>query len=524
MEQLSALDAAFVYLESPRSPMHVGGVYLVDRARASPDFGHETVRAHIAGRLQLARTFRQRLVEVPLALGHPFWVEDPDFDLLHHLPCRTLEPPGGKRELMALAAEVFEQPLDRARPLWELIFVDGLDSYPGMTPGSMALIGRVHHAAVDGMSGVEIMGALLDPAPDTARPLPPDPWKPERLPGGLELAARSYRKLGAKSIDLARGLRETVRGAGDLLSEVGGGSGPGSSVRPTLPLQAPRSPLNRPVSGEQSFGGVDFDLDRIKGVRSRVPGATVNDVVLALCSGALRRWLKDRDELPEKPLVAMVPVSVRTRDEQGTQSTKTLGNQVSAMLVDLATELAGPHLRLAAIQRATRGAKGSGMILPANRLMEFVPSETAAMAARLYTRLKVAERHRPFFNLVITNVPGPQIPIYLAGAEVHGHIGMAPIFDGMGLILVVFSLSGRLSIGITACADILPNVGEFESMLEDSLAELEGPSGTGPEDPGDLEEQLARRGRRPEIEALHGASRRLGEAIERLNRSLDEEE
>lgn len=493
--------------------MHIGGVYLIDRGQAGAEFGYESLCAHVAGRLQLAKTFRQRLVEVPLALGHPFWVEDPDFDLVRHLPRHTLAAPGGKRELMALAAEVFEQPLDRSRPLWELAFVDGVDGYPGMSPDSVAIIGRVHHAAVDGMSGVEIMGALLDPTPDADPRLPPDPWQPERLPSGLELAARSYGKLGTKSIELARGLRRTVRGAGKVaLSAVEGGS----AARPTLPLQAPRSPLNQPVSAGRSFGGVDFDLARFKEIRSRVSGATVNDVVLAVCAGALRRWLAARSELPKKPLVAMVPVSIRSTGDRAS-----LGNQVSAMLVDLATDLEDPHLRLAAIQRATQGAKGSGMALPANRLMEFVPSETAAMAARLYTRLKVAERHRPFFNSVITNVLGPQIPIYLAGARVHGHIGMAPIFDGMGLILVVFSLSGRLSIGITACAEILSDVAEFEGMLEESLAELE----TEPAVPLDsLNATLAPRGRRPEIEALHSASQRLEEAIERLNRSLEEEE
>nr|WHV03940.1 putative wax ester synthase/acyl-CoA:diacylglycerol acyltransferase [uncultured bacterium] len=516
MEQLSSLDSAFVYLESARTPMHVGGVYLIDRGKAGTGLSYARLRAHVAGRLQLARTFRQRLIEVPLTLGHPFWVEDPDFDLDLHLPRYTLPAPGGKRELMALAAELHGAPLERSRPLWELAFVDGVDEYPGMSRGSVALVGRVHHAAVDGMSGVEIMGALLDPAPDTDRNLPPDPWQPERLPGGLELAARSYRSLGAKSIALARGLRQTVRGAGEVLIATEDDAAGKPAVRPTLPLQAPRSKLNHPVSGRQTFGGVDFDLARLKDLRSRVPGATVNDVVLAVCAGALRGWLAAHDGLPRKPLVAMVPVSVRGAADQGA-----LGNQVSAMLVDLATELEEPLLRLAAIRRATQSAKSTGMVLPANRLMDFVPSETAALAARLYTRLKVAERHRPFFNLVITNVPGPQIPIYMAGARVHGHLGMAPIFDGMGMILVVFSLSGRLSIGITACAEILEDVAEFEEMLGASLVELEAAAAT---PASELDELLAGRGRRPEIAALHDASQRLGAAIERLNRSLDEEE
>lgn len=516
MEQLSALDASFVYLESERTPMHIGGVYLIDAADTGEGFGFERLRQHVAGRLQLARTFRQRLIEVPLALGHPFWVEDPDFELARHMPRYRLPAPGGKRELMALAAHLFETPLDRSRPLWELAFVEGLDNYPGMSAGSFAVVGRVHHAAVDGMSGVEIMGALLDPAPDTQRNLPPDPWKPERLPGGLELAARSYGKLGAKSVGLARGLGAMARDAGKMLGATASEPGALLDAPPTLPLQAPRTPVNRQVTRRRGFGGVGFDLERLKAVRRHVEGATLNDVVLAICAGALRRWLEDEDALPRKPLVAMVPISVRSSDDSGS-----LGNQVSAMLVDLATDLDEPHLRLASIQRATRTAKVSGRALPANRLMELVPSETAALATRLYTRLEIAERHRPFFNLVITNVPGPQMPIFLAGARIHRYVGTAPVFDGMGMILAIFSLDGRLSIGITACAKIMPDVARFEDLLEDSLRELEaGP----PPDLDRADAMVADRRRRPEIEALRGATERLGAAIARLDRRLDEEE
>jgi WS/DGAT/MGAT family acyltransferase len=509
MQQLSALDSAFVYLESPRTPMHIGGVYLIDRAQAGPGFGFEAVRAHVESRLQAARTFRQRLIEVPFALGHPFWIEDPDFEVADHVPRHRIPSPGGKRELMALAAELFAAPLDRTRPLWELAYVEGVDSYPGMGPDSVALIARVHHAAVDGMSGAEIMGALLDPDPAAARKLPPDTWAPDRVPTGLELAARSYGRLGSKSVELARALGSTVLGVGKML----GGSLEGT---PTLPLRAPRTPLNAPVSSRRSFGGVDFDLDRIKAVRRHVSGATVNDVLLAVCAGALRRWLEDRDALPERPLVAMVPMSVR-----GEHQSRSLGNQVTAGLVELATEEDDAHLRLAAIQRSSRRAKGYGRALPANRLMELVPSETAALASRLYTRMKLAEKHRPIFNLAITNVPGPQIPMYLSGARVHGHLGMAPVFDGMGLILVIFSFDGRLSIGISACAEVLPDVVELEEMLTESLAALEREPLV---DPAALVEAVSKRHARPEIAALHDASQRLGAAIERLNRGLDEEE
>ncbi len=521
MEQLSALDAAFVYLESPRTPMHIGGVYLIDGATAGPDFGYQTVRAHVESRLGVARTFRQRLVEVPLTLGHPYWIEDPDFDLDLHLPHVGVPRPGGKAELMRLAADLFARPLSRQRPLWEMAFVDGIDGYPGMSPGSYALIARVHHAAIDGVSGAEIMGALLDPDPEARRKLPPDRWRPERVPNGVELVARSYGKVGSKSIDLAKILGRTLTGAGSLagrtLSE--------TLERPPLPMTAPRTVLNSRVGRHRRFGGVEFPLDRIKEIRGRVPGTTVNDVLLAVCAGALRDWLAARGELPPEPLVAMVPMSVRAEDGKAA-----MGNRVTALLVELATHVDDPHERLLRIHRSAAGAKGYGRALPANELMEFVPSETAALASRLYLRLRGSDRHRPFFNLVITNVPGPPVPIYLAGARVHGHVGTAPLFDGMGLILVIFSLAGKISIGITSCPEVMADVTEMEALLERSLETLEAPVTS---DPRELAATTGSDRREGEpgpapaattLDRLYDATDRLEAALERLERRTGEPE
>ncbi len=514
MEQLSALDAAFVYLESPRTPMHIGGVYLFDAAQTGGDFGYDAVRAHVASRLSVARTFRQRLVEVPLSMGHPYWIEDPDFDLDLHLPRIGVPRPGGKDELMRLAADLFSRPLSRQRPLWEMAFVDGIDGYPGMSPGSFALVARVHHAAIDGMSGAEIMGALLDVDPRSRRELPADNWEPERVPAGVELVARSYGKIGSKSIDLAKTLGRTLSGAGSLVTK----TLEESLERPPLPMTAPRTTLNSRVGPHRSFGGVDLELERIKRIRERVQGTTVNDVILAICAGALRSWLADRDELPDEPLVAMVPMSVRARDQKAA-----MGNRVSAMLVELATQIEDPHERLLRIHRSAAGAKGYGRALPANELMEFVPSETAALASRLYLRMRGSDRHKPFFNLVITNVPGPPVPIYLAGARVHGHIGTAPLFDGLGLILVVFSLAGRISIGITACEEVMNEATELERRLEEAVADLEAePVATlvaseEAEEPKATEESVEAVEPRSTLERLSDVTDRLEAALSRLD-------
>ena len=253
MEQLSALDAAFIYLESTRTPMHIGGLYLID-AKDAGGLSYEALRAHVASRLPLARPFRQRLVEVPLAMGHPYWVEDPDFDLHLHLPHLGVPRPGGKAELMRLAADLFARPLSRSRPLWEMAFVDGVDNYPGMSPGSYAIIARVHHAAVDGISGAEIMGALVDPTPSGGREIAPDSWRPEKLPKGVELVAKSYGKLGSKSIDLAKTLGRTLSGAGSLVRR----TLEETRERPPIPSRAPRTPFNARVGPHRPFGGIQM--------------------------------------------------------------------------------------------------------------------------------------------------------------------------------------------------------------------------------------------------------------------------
>jgi len=463
MRQLTALDASFVYMETSRTPMHIGGMYLLDASQVDQTFGYDQFRSLIESRLSLARIFRQRMLEVPLGLGHPFWIEDPDFDLDLHLPRIGAPRPGGKKELMRLASDILARPLNRSRPLWEMAFVDGVDEYPGLSQGSFAVISRVHHAAIDGASGAEIMGALADIGP-VPRKVPTDHWQPEQVPNSLDLAKKSYSGFAGKPKEVLGLLSELISGTGQLLKS----RKTRQELPPTLPMSAPRTRLNSIVTSQRNFGGVEFDLSQIKALRKLVPGSTVNDAILAVCSGALRRYLQHHQDLPEKSLIAMAPISVRSKEQK-----TDMGNQVSAMLVKLATDEPDPTKRLHDIHQNTISSKKYSSALPANRLIDLVPSELAGLAARLYTRMKVADRHKPFFNLIITNVPGPPIPLYIAGARVHSHFGMAPVFDGMGLILVVFSQAGKISVGINACKQILPDIELFEQMIEESLMELE---------------------------------------------------
>jgi len=492
--------------------MAIGAVYVIDSGDAPEGFSYDTWRSLVQDRLQLSKVFRERLIEVPWDLSFPYWIRDPDFDLDGHLPLVTLPAPGGMTELMQLAAENFGRLLDRGQPLWEISFVEGLDRIPGILAGSFALITKVHHAAVDGKAGSEMMTALFDTSPEIRQIDDEDNWQPEELPSNLDVIARSWFKVGHKALDLVGFVGKLAVGAASLQTD--------SRLKKLQPppriLTAPSTIFNQPLSSGRTFWGRNFDFERVRVIRKAVAGATINDVVLAICAGGLRSYLAARDELPAKPLVAMAPISVRG-DEQGT------GNQVSGMLVNLATDLDDALERLENIKLNTQRSKIHASALPVDKITEFLPSETLAAAARVYTRTRLGGTHRPFFNVTITNVPGPPIPIYVAGARVHSAFGMAPILDGLGLILVVLSYDGRLSIGISSCQQIVPDPEYLAECFEQSFTELEVAIG-----PADVEVPVDEQsGEKPDkkvelqdvsdpLKAFHDASTALDKAIESL--------
>jgi diacylglycerol O-acyltransferase len=474
MKQLSGLDSAFLYLESESSPMHIGGVSILEPNTPGGPFTLDKLRALMASRLSTCRTFTEKLVDVPLNLGRPYWAEDPDFNLDVHVERTQLPEPGGMEELRALVEWELAQPLDRNRPLWHLLLVEGLEQVRGVPKGSLAVISRIHHAAIDGVSGSEMMSALFDPTPEPRQMPAAAPREPEEIPSKLELLARAGK-------NLLPGARELGGVVGDALKGVirSGATWAFERVElPPLPFGAPHSVFNGKVSKRRIWDCVHLPMERLKAVR-KATSATLNDVVLTVCAGALREYLLGRGELPENPLVAMVPISVRTSDEKGA-----MGNQVSAMLVSLATDCAEPKERLDRVMRSAYDSKVYNRAVGARTLTDtskMVPFAVAGVAARLYSRMHLAEKHRPIFNLVITNVPGPDIPLYVAGAKLLAHAGMAPIFDGMGLMLPVFSYNGRIAIGVVSCPEMLPDPFHFTSLFEPSLAALEEALGLAPD-------------------------------------------
>lgn len=463
MKPLTALDAAFLYLESERAPMHVGGIILAESTLAdgSP-YTFDHFRQMMSERLHLSPIFRRRIVELPLNLGHPYWIEDPAFSLDNHLLHVSLPDPGGWAELMELSARFFSSCLSRSRPLWDGIFVTNvkLDTFDAPVT---AFLSKVHHCAVDGVSGAEILGALLDPSPEPRVFKDAPAWEGERIPSAAELLARSYGKAIGKTASLTKMLGQTV--ASSAKTAVGGEL---RNVKPPpMPFAAPKTLLNVPVDSHRTFSAKRFSLADIKRIKN-MAGGTVNDVVLAVCAGALRRYLEGRNDLPDKPLIAMAPISTRTKEQSGTA-----GNQITGMLVSLATDLSDPLQRLDTIMGSARGSKTYSRAAKVTDILEFVPSATAAAASRLYCSMKVADRHRPFFNCIITNVPGPPVPLYLAGSRMLANIGMAPIFDGIGLILVIFSYNGQLTISATSCRGIIPDPEALTEAFAPAMAELE---------------------------------------------------
>jgi WS/DGAT/MGAT family acyltransferase len=463
MQQLSAMDASFVYLETPHTPMHIGSVAIYDPSTAPGGFVRfKDILQFIESRLSGARSFRQRLVRVPFDLDHPYWIEDPEFDIEFHVRHIALPKPGDWRQLCIQVARLHARAMDMTKPLWEFTIIEGLDNIEGLPPGCFALVSKVHHAAIDGMSGVEMSAALHDLDANMTPPGTIDAWKPDHMPHVADLLVRSYFNSLAQPMRVMETIGRSLPGMAKLSSEVRRGD---VSLRNARPAQKTR--LNGKVSGHRVWDAVPFKLADIRAIKDAVPDATVNDVILAVVGGALRNYLDDKGELPRETLTAMAPISVRGDAGKGA-----MGNQVSAMVVGLGTQIADPIERLrfvhqeAVNSKALTGAVGAKNLADYSRLM---PSALAGLAARLYTRIGAANAHSPAFNCVVTNVPGSRVPLYFAGARMVGMYGTGPIFDGMGLINTIYSYGSTIAVSFTADRDMMPDPAAYADALRETF-------------------------------------------------------
>ena len=479
MRQLTSLDAQFLALETRRQTGHVGSVAILDPATtASGTLTLADPEALITERLPLLPPLRWRLRAVPLGLDYPYWVDDADFDLHFHVREIGLPVPGSDEQLAEQVARIVSRPLDRGRPLWELYLISGLAS------GNVAMLTKIHHAVIDGLSGAEILGLLLDLTPEIRTIEAAGPWGDNApVPGdlgmlvqGLVGAARyPLRALSALPSALPN-IEETqfkvipgVASLGRLVNRA-----QHALTRHDGPVQhthlvAPKTSFSGRISAHRRFTFGQLALADVKTIKNAY-GYTVNDVIVSICAGAVRRWLIAHDELPDDPLVAQIPVSVRTQEQIGTY-----GNQIMLMAAALLTNIADPVERLARTHDALGDMKERHRALPASLLADanhFIPPAVFSRAARLTFGIATSRPGRPVWNLVISNVPGPQFPLYLAGARLDANYPVSVITHGMGLNITVMSYMGHLDFGIVADREQMPDVALLMGWLREELASL----------------------------------------------------
>ena len=461
-EPLSVLDSSFLYLERPNVHMHVAGVAILDPAtRPGGTLRADDIASLVEARIHLVPRFRQKALFPPFGLGRPMWADDDDFDIDFHVRRAALPSPGGRRELADFVQRVHSRPLDRSKPLWEMYVIEGLED------GYEAILVKSHHAMIDGVSGIDIATVLVDFAPEPQE-IRPQPWMPDPEPTPRQVLLEAMRDQVTHPVrSVTDGVARAVRApqeAWEQARHVLGGIGELVSRG-----QAPPGPFNAPIGPNRRFSMAEFPLEDAKGVKDSL-GGTVNDVVLATVAGALRRLLESRGERVARgaSLRALVPVS--TRDDTQRMA---LGNQVSMFFVDLPIGIADPVRRLRRISAVTKELKSSQQAVAATTLIgsaQWAPPTLHALAARLVARQRLA-------NLIVSNVPGPQVPLYVHGAQLVAAYPVMPLGPALALAAAVTSLGGTMAFGFTGDWDAVPDIERLADGLLDSIDELKKAAG-----------------------------------------------
>ena len=461
MRQMNPMDAFMYYLDSPRTPNVITFVNLHDQGTVPG--GPLTFRDVLRGmqqRLHLSRAFREKIARVPLDLDHPYWVADPDFDLEFHVRHIALPKPGDWRQLCILVARLASRQLDLSRPPWEMWIVEGLDDVQGVPPGGFAVVLRIHHSAIDGVAGADMLTAISSTSPDAPPPAPAADWRPEGAPSQLR------RLLGA-GVHIATRPTHLLRRIGPL---AGAGVRLARGRHPLPTSRVPRTRFNRQVSPHRVWDATSWPLNGVKKMRALAPGATVNDVVLAVVAGALRTYLRANGELPADSLVALVPVSVR--DDRKPDA---VGNEIASMAVPLHTDVDDAVERLRRVHRSTQQSKARKKAVGARTLTEMaaaVPGGLMGLAFKAQSGLAELARVQMGPNTSVTNVPGPTVPLYFLGARMVASWGVAPLSDGVGLFHIVSSYTGRLTLSFTADRAMMADPAFYLECMEKSFDEL----------------------------------------------------
>ncbi len=464
MQQLSAQDAQFLYIQNESNRTHVMGVYIYDPSTApGGKVRFKDILAHMQKRIHVSPVFRRKLYRLPLDIDHPYWVDDEDFDIETHIFHARLPEPGDWRQFCIMVARHFSRPMDMHRPLWDMFVVEGLDRLPGVPKGSYALLHRTHHCAIDGTSALQMFLSVSDADPfgTPVVPLPEDEGASNPAPSIAKVISRAIETNMNSPVKFMQALAKLtptmVQAAQKNLTERQSGSD--SAV--------PQTRFNVPVSPHKMFEGFSVPLEDFKGIRKLAEGSTINDVVLAIVGGGLRRYLEAHNELPDTSLVAVAPVNLR----KSASEAKTPGNKISAMTVKLSSDIADPVERLNAVCHTTRETKQAKTGLSARvmtDLTQHIPGATMAAVARIVTSERFAPRQT---NLFVSNVPGPQHDVYMNGARLVDQYGLGPLAHNMGLFVAALSYKGNITFSITSERKIMPDIEFFRQCLQAAFEE-----------------------------------------------------
>ncbi len=465
--QLNPQDAQFLYMESSRNLTHVTSIAIYDPSTVP---GGKTVRfkdiiGHMRDRLHMSPFLKRRLVRLPLEMDYPYWVDDEYFDLEYHIHHGRLPEPADWRQFCIHVARYHSRPLDMNRPAWDMFVIEGLDNIEGITPGSYAIAIKIHHAAADGASLMRFFGAIsdIDNKGTPGIPLKQRREKPATLPSPPEIAKRAFINNFVSPMKMTKAMRRSAPALYNFTQKLLTSTGQPKQHK------VPESRFNTTVSPHKVFDAIEFPLSHLKKIKNAVDGATINDVVLTICAGAMRKYLQHHKELPEAPIVAWVPINARSKSDGNDEN---IGNKISAMTTPIYTNMENPLERLTTISASTKNSKEAKSGVSARLMTDLsrhVPAATQVLASRLM--IQSTESIRPC-NMFISNVPGPQIPTFMCGSKMVRSFGMAPLSDGMGLFIATPSYDGKISFSVTSTREIMPDVGYFIECVDASMQEL----------------------------------------------------
>ena len=462
MQQLSAMDNLFLHAESSRTPMHITPVMIYDQSTAAGGtIRFKEILSHFNRNLSKSPVFRRKLLHTPFGIDQPYWLEDENFDLEFHVRHIALPKPGDWRQFCILISQLHSQGLDLSRPLWEAYVVEGLDEVDGLPKGSFAIVMKIHHAAIDGVSGSEIINALHSPDPNDKPDSLDDHWQAERPPGQLDLMWRSYKNNIRRPAALFQTLGRVVPAFGKArqLTEKDKKTGPKIKTR-----------FNKRVSGHCVSDAIHLDFGQIRKIKNSVANTTVNDVVVSIVGGALRRYLIAKDELPDASLVTGAPINIRSKD-----NADTVGNLISMMRISLGTDIDDPIERLEAVHASALKSKAYAKAIGVRTMTDIAESlspRLLALGMRAVTGEVLNERISTPVHTMVSNVPGPPVDLYMRGARLYSILGLGPLVDQVGLFHAVMSVGKSMSVSFVCCRQMLPDPEFYRACLQEAFEEL----------------------------------------------------